>query len=60
MNDEILNRAAARMEDALKATQAQTQDAAAQLGGLLRFGARKLKQVADTAADAIGEDLRNR
>jgi len=60
MNDEILEQAKARMEDAIKQTQEQTQEAATQLGGLLRFGAKKLQQAADVASQAIRDDINKR
>jgi uncharacterized protein (DUF3084 family) len=58
--DELLEQAKARMQDALKQTQEQTQEAATQLGGLLRFGAKKLKEAADAAQQAIQDDLNSR
>ena len=36
MNDEKLEQAKARMQEALRQTQEQTEDAAVQLGGLFR------------------------
>jgi hypothetical protein len=60
MNDELLEQAKARMQDALKQTQEQTQEAAVQLGGLLRIGAKKLKDAADAASQAIRDDINNR
>jgi hypothetical protein len=60
MNDEILEQAKARMQQALRQTQEQTEDAALQLGGLLRKGAEHLKKAGDAAAQAIRDDLNNR
>jgi hypothetical protein len=60
MNDELLEQAKARMQDALKQTQAQTQEAATQLGGLLRIGAKQLKKAAEAASQAIRDDLNSR
>lgn len=60
MNDEFLDRTKQRMQDALKITQEQTEDAAGQLGGLLRKGAAHLKKAADAAADAIRDDINKR
>lgn len=60
MNDEFLDKAKQRMQDALKITQEQTEDAAGQLGGLLRKGASHLKKAADAAADAIRDDINKR
>ncbi len=60
MNDDLFEQTKARMQDALKATQEQTQDAAAQLGGLLRIGAKKLKKAADAASQAIRDDINRR
>jgi hypothetical protein len=59
-NDELLERAKARMQDAAKLTQEQTQEAATQLGGLLRIGAKKLKEAADAASQAIRHDINSR
>jgi len=59
-NDELVERAKERVQDALKQTQEQTQEAATQLGGLLRMGASKLKEVADAASQAIRDDINNR
>jgi hypothetical protein len=52
MNDKI--------QDALKQTQSQTEEAAAQLGGLLRLGARKLKEAAEKTREAIQRDINSR
>jgi hypothetical protein len=60
MNEELLEEAKARVQDALRQTQAQTEDAAQQLGGLLRIGFEKLKQASDKAADAIRRDISSR
>jgi hypothetical protein len=48
------------MQEALKQTQHQTEDAAAQLGGLLTKGVAQLKKAADAAADAIRKDINSR
>ena len=60
MNDEVLERAKERVQDALNKTQEQTQEAATQIGGLLRFGAKKLKEAADAASQAIRDDINSR
>jgi hypothetical protein len=60
MNDELLEKAKVRMQDALHKTQEQTEDAAVQLGGFLRYGAKKLKQAADAASQAIRDDINSR
>ncbi len=60
MNDELFEQTKARMQDALKQTQEQTQEAATQLGGLLRIGAEKLKKAADAASQAIRDDINRR
>lgn len=60
MNDEMLEQAKARMQEALRQTQEQTEDAAVQLGGLFRKGAEQLKKAADIAAQAIREDINRR
>jgi len=60
MNDDLKAQAKARLDEALKNTQAQTEEAAAQLGGLLRVGVRKLREAADKAKDAIQRDIDSR
>lgn len=60
MNDDLFEQTKARVQDALKQTQEQTQDAATQLGGLLRIGAEKLKKAADAASQAIRDDINRR
>ena len=60
MNDDQKEQAKARMQEALKQTQVQAEEAASQLGGLLRIGAKKLKDAADLAKDAIQKDLDSR
>jgi hypothetical protein len=60
MNDQTLEQAKARVQQALNQTQEQTEEAAAQLGGLLRKGLSQLKRAGDAAADAIRKDLNSR
>ncbi len=60
MNDETLEKAKARMEDALRQTQQQTEEATVQIGGLLRKGVAQLKKATDAAADAIRKDINSR
>jgi hypothetical protein len=60
MNDDLKAQAKARLDEAVKNTQAQTEEAAAQLGGLLRVGVRKLREAADKAKDAIQRDIDSR
>lgn len=60
MNDELYERAKQLAQDALRETQDQTKDAAEHLGGLLRSGAKKLKEAADTASQAIRDDINRR
>lgn len=60
MNDDLKAQAKARLDEALKSTQAQTEEAAAQLGGLLRVGVKKLREAADKAKDAIQRDIDSR
>lgn len=60
MNDEMLERAKARMQDALREAQEQTEDAAAHLGRLLRKGARHVKNATESAAQVIRDDLNGR
>lgn len=50
----------AKVQEALKQTQAQAEEAASQLGGLLRIGAKKLKEAADKTRDAIQKDIDSR
>jgi hypothetical protein len=60
MNDDLKAQAKARLDEALKNTQAQTEEAAAQLGGLLRVGVKKLREAAGKAKDAIQRDIDSR
>jgi hypothetical protein len=60
MNDETIEQAKARMQEALRQTQAQTEEAASQLGGLFTKGVAQLKKAADAAADAIRKDINSR
>lgn len=59
-NDELLNEAKQRLNDAVRETQRQSQEAAVQIGGLLRFGAKKLREAADAAGKAIADDINKR
>lgn len=59
-NDELLNAAKQRVNDALEETQKQSQEAAAQLGGLLRLGAKKMQEAAEKAGRAIADDINKR
>ena len=56
MNDETK----ARIEDAVKQTQEQAEEAAQQLGQFLRVGAKKLREAADQARAAIQRDINSR
>lgn len=49
-----------KLQQALKETQIQAEEAASKLGALLRKGAEKLRDAADAASEVIREDLRNR
>lgn len=60
MKDETLEQAKARMQEALRQTQEQTDEVATQLGAWLRKGAVHIKKATDAAADAIREDLNRR
>lgn len=60
MNDDLRDKAKERVAEALRETQAQTEEAAAKLNVLLRKGAAKLREAAGTAADAIRNDLNSR
>lgn len=50
----------AKVQEALKQTQAQAEEAATQLGAFFRVGAKKLKEAADKAKDAIQKDIDSR
>jgi hypothetical protein len=60
VNDDMMEQAKARMQEALRQTQEQTEDAAVQLGALFRKGAQKLKEASDAATEAIRKDFENR
>lgn len=60
MNDELFEQAKERFKDALKQTQAQTEEATSQLGGWLRTSAKRLKKAADAASQAIRDDINRR
>ncbi len=60
MNEDLKQQAKARIEDAMRQTQAQTEEAATQLGGLLRMGAQKLREAAGKAKEAIQRDIDSR
>jgi hypothetical protein len=60
MNDELKRQAKARIDAALKQTQSQTEEVAADLGGLFRVGVQKLREAADKAKDAIQRDINSR
>lgn len=60
MNDELYEKTKERVQSALRETQDQTKDAAERLGGLLRLGAKHLKKAADTASQAIRDDINGR
>ncbi len=64
MNDDTIEQAKQRLNDAIKETQAQGQEAAKQmsvlLGHGLEFGAKKIREAADKAAQAIREDINKR
>jgi len=50
----------AKMQDAIKQTQVQAEEAASQLGAFFRVGAQKLKEAADKAKEAIQNDINSR
>ena len=50
----------AKVQEALKQTQAQAEEAETQLGALFRIGAKKFKEAADKAKDAIQKDIESR
>ena len=49
-----------KLQQAIKKTQEQAEEAAQHFGGLLRKGAEKLKEAADAASDAIRKDIDSR
>lgn len=59
-DDERFDQTKARVNDAIRRTQAQAEEAATLLGPLLRKGAEKLKEAADAAAQAIRNDINRR
>lgn len=60
MNDDLYEKTKEQLHNALRETQDQTKDVAAHLGGLLRLGAKKLREAADTASQAIRDDINRR
>jgi hypothetical protein len=64
VNDYFDEQTKARIKEALKQTQTQTEEAAAQtvaqVGGLLRIGAKKLREAADKAREVIQRDIDSR
>lgn len=60
MNEDLKQQAKARIDEALKQTQAQTEEVATELGGLLRAGVQKLREAAGKAKDAIQRDINSR
>jgi hypothetical protein len=50
----------AKVQEALKQTQAQAEEAATQLGALFRIGAKNLHEAADKTREAIQKDLDSR
>lgn len=60
MNDYIDEKTKARLQEALKQTQDQTEEAAQQLGAFLRVGAKKLREAADQVKQAIQNDINSR
>jgi ElaB/YqjD/DUF883 family membrane-anchored ribosome-binding protein len=60
MNDETLDKAKKRMQEALDQTKPQLEEAASQLTSLFKKGAAKAKEAADAAQRAIREDLDKR
>lgn len=53
MNDDLKAQAKARIDEALKQTQVQTEQVASEVGGLLRAGVQKLRE-------AIQRDINSR
>lgn len=60
MSDYIDDKTKARIEEALKVTQEQTEEAAQQLGAFLQVGAKKLREAADQVKQAIQKDINSR
>ncbi len=60
MNDETLEKAKQKMQEALDQTKEQTEEAAGQLRDLFRKGAAKAKEAADAATRAIRDDINKR
>jgi hypothetical protein len=60
MNEDLKAHAKARLDEAVRQTQVQTEEAAAQIGGLLRVGFAQIKKAAGTVADAIVNDINSR
>jgi len=60
MKDYLDDAAKARIRQALKQTQVQSEEAAAQVGTFLRIGAKKLREAADKAKSAIQRDIESR
>ncbi len=54
MNEDLKGQAKARIDEALKQTQAQTGEAASQLGALFKAGAKKLKEAIQRDIDSRG------
>lgn len=60
MNDETIDKAKKRVQEALDQTKPQLEDAANQLTSLFKKGAAKAKEAADAAQRAIRDDINKR
>jgi hypothetical protein len=60
MSDYIDDKTKARIQEALKVTQEQTEEAAQQLGAFLRVGAKRLREAAGQVKQAIQNDIDSR
>ena len=60
MNDEQMEKAKQRLQEAAEQTKVQAEDAGRQLKDLFRKGAAKAKEAADAAQRAIRDDINKR
>lgn len=60
MNDDTLEKAKKRMQEALDQTKPQLEEAANQLTSLFKKGAATAKKAADAASQAVRDDINKR
>ena len=60
MNDETIDKAKKRMQEAFEQTKPQIEDAANQLTSLFKKGAAKAKEAAEAAQRAVRDDINKR